>query len=279
MTFSIVTIVKGRRPQLANHLASCSRANVLPLEHIVVAIDGPSDITPPNKTYPLRIEPLSTTEADILPLAKSRNKGINSATSEIVIVLDVDCIVSPSLFQTFLDKLEKNTITSAYPYYLSRVPNHTEKYANLKQESVLHPSRKRIKPEIAIDPRLFWSLAFCGYKMDLLAAGGFDETFTGYGSEDTDFAVSLSEKGMSFTFVEDVVLHQYHDKYDPPLNYLQDIVVNAQHYKAKHGVWPMEGWLKKLQHAGFIAWTEDNLKITKQPHKKDFDMFKSRLPY
>jgi GT2 family glycosyltransferase len=35
---------------------------------------------------------------------------------------------------------------------------------------------------------------------DLLAVGGFDESFTGYGGEDTDLGLRLADRGLTFVF-------------------------------------------------------------------------------
>lgn len=55
---------------------------------------------------------------------------------------------------------------------------------------------------------------FCGaLKKNLaLAAGGFNESFTGYGGEDVDFAGRLTRAGAKFHWRDDVLIqHQWHE--------------------------------------------------------------------
>lgn len=269
--FTIVTIVKGRRTHLHNHIISCTRSLQLPIEHIIVVMDDASDINQNQySSYPLRVIQLKSHQK--LPLAKARNIGIGAAIGTIVVVLDVDCIVSPTLFRTFLRSLTSSEILSAFPYYLPRVPQSNETYNLLLMEATPHPERKHIGIGSTIEPRLFWSLAFAGYKTDLLRAGGFDENLTGYGAEDTDFAVCLAKHAIYFSFVDDKILHQYHEKYDPPLNHFDDIIKNATYYYHKHGVWPMEGWLQKFTSMRYIKWNNDSIEIVRKPSKYDIEL-------
>jgi hypothetical protein len=83
--------------------------------------------------------------------------------------------------------------------------------------------------------------------------GGFDETFRGYGGEDTDFAFRARDAGVPLLFTGSTrAFHQHHAIHDPPLNHFYDIVANAERFHARHRFWPMEGWLDAFAGMGLI---------------------------
>lgn len=59
-----------------------------------------------------------------LPLAAARNMGIKASKTENIIFIDVDCMVSPTLFDSLLSRLQSDKIIAAYPLYLPIVPEN-----------------------------------------------------------------------------------------------------------------------------------------------------------
>jgi GT2 family glycosyltransferase len=246
--FSIVTIVKGRRKQLANLLYSVKASTILPNDIQVVCMDDPSGIAIPEGLN-VRIHALN--EYHVLPLAAARNRGIAATKTDNIIFIDVDCIVSPTLFATMLMGLAPETILAAYPLYLPIVPD-TGNYGELKHQAVPHPAREHIPVGQPVDHLQFWSLIFAIQKQTFENVGGFDESFTGYGAEDTDFAMMFHQSGVKLIFVGDYVVHQYHDKHDPPVNHFDSIIQNATRYQQKWHVLPMQRWLRAFEAMGLI---------------------------
>ena len=83
--------------------------------------------------------------------------------------------------------------------------------------------------------------------------GGFDESFSGYGAEDTDLAFRADAAGVPILFLGGPrAYHQHHGSYDPPLQHFRDIVANAARFHARHGFWPMDGWLADFARLGLI---------------------------
>ena len=72
-----------------------------------------------------------------------------------------------------------------------------------------------------------WSLCFAIGRTQFEKIGGFDTHYVGYGAEDTDFAFMARELNIEFYLTCDVIYHQQHSVYRPPLNHLSSIVVNA----------------------------------------------------
>jgi glycosyltransferase involved in cell wall biosynthesis len=260
--FSVVTIVKGRRKQLANLLQSIEASTLVPFDIQIVCMDNVNEIIIPDGLN-ASIQPMDN--ADKLPLAAARNAGIAAAQTDNVIFIDVDCIVSPTLFESMLNYLNQGVIVTAYPLYLPIVPDKGD-FAGLRQQAITHPARERIPAGVPVDHLQFWSLIFAVQKHTFNFIGGFDEFFIGYGAEDTDFAMTFHQAGIALFFAQDHVLHQYHAKYDPPVNYFDSILENAGRYKKKWNVLPMQRWLKAFQDMGLIIIDQDDkLNVIKEP--------------
>lgn len=272
--FSIVTIVKGRRKQLANLLDSVKASTILPHDLQIVCMDNLDGIIIPGG---LKASIHVSGEPHELPLAAARNRGIAAIETNNVIFIDVDCIVSPTLFATMVVALQKDNVIAAYPLYLPMVPD-TGTYGDVQHQAVSHPARARIPVGQPVDHLQFWSLLFAIQKQTFDNIGGFDESFIGYGAEDTDFAMRFHQAGIRQIFVGDYALHQYHDKYDPPLNHFDSIIENATRYQQKWNVLPMQRWLNafeamgliKIDHASHITVkqkpTDSQLKNSVSPH-------------
>jgi GT2 family glycosyltransferase len=108
---------------------------------------------------------------------------------------------------------------------------------------------------IPLSYEVFWSLSFALDAATWLAIGGFDEAYTGYGGEDTDFGQRACARGVpSRALGGAVVYHQWHPAPDPPLQHLRDIVRNARLFHQRWGWWPMRGWLAAFAELGLIRY-------------------------
>ncbi|WP_186461871.1 glycosyltransferase family 2 protein [Mucilaginibacter pallidiroseus] len=274
--FSVVTIVKGRRKQLANLLESIKASTLLPVDVQVICMDNTDGIIKPDS---LDVNLHLFNDTHNLPLAAARNAGIAATKTDKVIFIDVDCLVSPTLFENMLAHLTAEAIITAYPLYLSNVPENGD-FTALKQLAVPHPSRQTIPAGQPVNHLQFWSLIFAVKKPTFQKIGCFDETFIGYGAEDTDFAMTFNKANIKLIFVNDCVLHQYHDKYDPPLNYFESIIENATRYKQKWGVLPMRRWLSAFEKMGLIIINEnDEITVYSKPTDEQLKNSISKNPY
>ncbi len=274
--FSIVTIVKGRRKQLANLLDAVKASTILPHDIQVVCMDDPDGIVVPDD---LKVSIHAMKGTHELPLAAARNKGITATKTDNVIFVDADCIVSPTLFANMLMVLQPENIIAAYPLYLPAVPNIIN-YDELKGKAVAHPARECLPAGLPVQHLQFWSLIFAIQKQTFEKIGGFDESFTGYGAEDTDFAMMFHKAGIQQIFVRDYVLHQYHDKHDPPLNHFDSIIKNATRYRQKWNILPMQRWLKAFEKMGLIKIDQaDNITVIQKPTDSQLKNSVSPHPY
>jgi hypothetical protein len=107
------------------------------------------------------------------------------------------------------------------------------------------------------EPRheLFWSLSFAVAPATHARIGGFDEAYTGYGGEDTDYAFRARDAGVPLRWVGGAwAHHQHHPVSSPPREHLHDIVHNARCFRERWGTWPMEGWLGAFLTEGLVRW-------------------------
>lgn len=224
-----------------------------------------------------------------LPLAQARNLGVECSKGRHLAFVDVDCMVSPDFFLSLLE-YSKNYVsrssddTSAirmgYPRYLPYVPvDHS--FSDCVVDAVIHPGRSKLRNQKDLRWQDFWSLCFFMSRQAFAKIGGFDEGFSGYGGEDTDFAKRANAAGMRFDMRGPEVLHQYHTKMDPPINYLEDIAHNCNYYRQKWNELPMLKWLKAMSSEGYINkdFQTDGITVERLPSKLELAEKVSVNPY
>ncbi len=266
MTLSVLTIVRNRTAHLLNLLEGVRRSAVQPCEVVIVDMSDTPIVLPPQE-FPVRIERLETCG---LPLAQARNRAAAAARGDRLIFLDVDCIATRDCIRLLAAALaEHDALICADIRYLG--PGAAS--GDWDDHSLLaggkaHPVRPFPAAGIRVvpDPGLFWSLAFAIRRASFDRIGGFDESFTGYGGEDTDFGFAARAAGYDLLFAGGAIAcHQYHATHDPPLQHFDDIIANARRFYAKWGWWPMAGWLRQFAALGLVRWDADTLTVLTHP--------------
>ncbi|MCE7062152.1 glycosyltransferase family 2 protein [Dyadobacter sp. CY343] len=264
-TISVVTIVKSRHEALLNLVKGLELGSLFPQELVIVHMDEPaSGITSEHCT----VKSFELTSGEHLPLAAARNFAVARSTSSHIIFLDVDCIPATDLVQLYANAFQSGDELWTGPVrYLHKgatnAPGFFEKINGLSKPDPVRDDLSKLSYE------LFWSLNF-GCSRDVFEQiGGFDEGFSGYGAEDTDFSFAARARHVPLGNTKALAYHQHHPSYDPPLNHLKDIVTNAQVFFKKWGVWPMEGWLRKFETAGFIQWKGEDITILRLPDPEE----------
>ncbi len=212
MGVSVLTLAHGRRPHLRRLIEGLCRSEVAPDELIIVDMGGPA-IEVPVAPFPIRVLALRNHH---LPLAAARNLAASEARHEYLVFLDVDCIPMAALLGSVCSTLEKqNVLLCAEIRYLSETPVHeTWVEEALVRDSKTHPARTfpATGTRVECNPGLFWSLAFGVRRALFHNLGGFDERFTGYGGEDTDFGFRAHRAGVELLFLGGTgAFHQYHE--------------------------------------------------------------------
>ncbi|MBJ6121703.1 glycosyltransferase family 2 protein [Sphingomonas mollis] len=268
---SVLTLVKNREDHLIQLIEGLRRSKIAPAELIVVDMSD-QPIAPPSKaSFPIKTIRWAT---DDLPLAAARNRAARAATAPHLLFLDVDCIPLAGCVGTMSAAIEQHdALLCADIRYLGpddASPNWHE--ADLIERGVPHPVRSFPPTSIRQEPNpgLFWSLAFAIRRQRFEELGGFDEAFTGYGAEDTDFGYRADRAGVPLLFVGGAIAcHQYHPTYDPPVQHFDDILRNAALFHRRWGWWPMEGWLQSFESMGLIHRLPHELVRLRSPDDDD----------
>jgi len=276
MGVSVLTIVRNRSAHLSQLVEGLRRSDHQPDELIIVDMsDDP--VAFPSAQFHVHIDRFETNG---LPLAAARNRAASLASHNKLVFLDVDCIPMRHCIGLLADTLsEHDSLLCADIRYLG--PDDARgswNEADLLGRGRAHPVRSFPQTGVREETNagLFWSLAFALRRSTFEMLGGFDEGFTGYGAEDTDFGFRAARRGLKLLFVgEAIACHQYHDSYEPPVQHVADIVRNAREFHARWEKWPMEGWLQAFAHIGLVGWTGDRLELLRLP--TDAEMAASRI--
>lgn len=263
---SVLTIVKNRSEALNNLIRGLCESALFPDELIIVFMN--ESVSPvPTTPFPTHCVSFHTSES--LPLAKARNYAASIAKYDLLIFLDVDCIPSSLLCSIYTDCTDRNSILSGQIRYLQKAADLSNLDEGcLHQQSDPDPIRADIKQ---LPYELFWSLNFACSRNVFLEIGGFDERFTGYGAEDTDFSFRARQKGIPICTVSATAYHQHHPSYSPPVNHFSDIVENARVFHEVWDRWPMEGWLREFQEMGLLKWEPQSIDILRYPSQNEID--------
>ncbi|SFG55356.1 galactosyltransferase-related protein [Methylobacterium gossipiicola] len=281
---SVVTLAKGRPAHLTNMVLGLMRQTQKPVDLIVARMQA-EPYALPEAPFPVRQIALAS---DPLPLAAARNRAVSKATGEGIVFLDVDCIPAPTLVADYAERLDAlDGLLMGEVLYLpggaTRGDWTTEAFAAVGEKH----SDRRGPPagdiEICTDYRCFWSLNFAMRRATFLATGGFDEGYTGYGGEDTDFGKTLDQQGVAIAWVRGArAYHQYHPHHMPPIHHLDSVVRNAERFEAKWGYRTMGHWLYAFRRLGLIDDTPGQpIRILRAPDADDLALtaHESHLPY
>lgn len=308
---TVITTCYGRNRHLYNLLSSLANGSVQPDEVIIVNDDAdpkrlaefalnivkiPTNAGLVDSTNHQTLGKSDKTEFDI---GHNRNIGAARASHGTLIFLDVDCIVAPSFIEQLSTKLNQypNALLMGQPRYLTRPLSSEESLAlqkgaltnnYLNHLSVYNPYRDNFDAKQSIsteaaptaikktnDYGTFWSLCFAIKREKFEQIGGFDTQYTGYGVEDTDFAFTAFQLDIDFYLTADLIYHQQHAVYRPPLNHLESIIVNANRFYQKWQCWPMGGWLEQFCKMGLIDWTHEqsnSITLLRQPSSKEIEL-------
>ncbi|WP_256215423.1 glycosyltransferase family 2 protein [Sphingobium sp. AP50] len=266
MGVSVLTLVRNRSAHLAQLVEGLRRSDRKPDELIIVDMSDEPVIVGPT-SFPVRIDRFETQG---LPLAAARNRAASLANHDMLLFLDVDCIPMRDCITVLCQTLSSHDallcadVRYLGPYDARGVWEETDLLAQGRS----HPARLFPNQGVREEKNagLFWSLAFALRRSTFETIGGFDDGFTGYGAEDTDFGFRAATCGLKLLFVgRAIACHQYHDSYEPPVQHVADIVRNAMRFRARWDRWPMEGWLDAFARIGLVAWEGERLELLRLP--------------
>ncbi len=278
MTVSVLTIVYGRRAHLINLIEGLSRQSVVPHELIIAVMHEHPFEGLPETPFPVHqlLIPDQT-----LPLGRARNAAAAKASGTGLIFLDVDCIPGPTLvedYSRFLAAVDGLVMGEVLYLPANAVEDHWS-YEALDVIGEKHCDRRgppaKIDLEICNDYRCFWSLNFAMRTTTYAAIGGFDERYTGYGGEDTDFGRCVEAAGVPIYWCRGArAYHQHHRHHMPPVHHLHSVLANSRAFRDKWGHFTMEHWLYAFELMGLIENTGDDYRILREPDEDDLALTK-----
>ncbi|MEO9329767.1 glycosyltransferase family 2 protein [Gordonia aurantiaca] len=267
---AVITIVSGRHLHLRRQLEALAHSTVTPRVHVIVAMDDPDidrvvdEVAP--RGHRTRVIHLDH-PGDTLPLAAARNSGAAEAISfapGLLVFLDVDCVPAPDMIERYARSAAgagDTKLLHCGPVTYLPADQPTFDARDLHRSTSPHPARPAPEDgsiEVSEAMTLFWSLSFAVTPAAWLEIGGFHTGYTGYGGEDTDFAMCARDKGFRIAWIGGAhAYHQHHPVSDPPVEHLADILRNARVFHERWGSWPMEGWLHGFAERGLVEHDAD----------------------
>jgi GT2 family glycosyltransferase len=240
----LITIAAGRHAHLRRQQEGIAAGTAQPDVRVVVAMRA-AEAPGYRELCGGAAEVLPLPGGSDLPLARARNAGARHAIAggaECLVFLDVDCIPSPALLERYREVASDDALSCGTVRYLPAAAPHPARPV---------PHAGELLP--GGDHRLFWSLSFAITATAWERIGGFDEAYTGYGGEDTDFGQRARAAGLDLHWVGGAdAYHQHHPVSDPPVEHLDDILRNGARFAARWGWWPMEGWLRAFAERGLV---------------------------
>ncbi len=281
---SVVTIARGREGHLANVVAGLARQTLAPAELIVGLMqDEPYEL--PATGFPIR--QIHIDNGASLPLARARNTVADAARHDVIAFVDVDCVPGPTLVADYAREARAGLgVMMGEVLYLPEGANRAGwTYADFDAVAQKHCDRQgppEAARETCTDYRCFWSLNFAMHRGDWARSGGFDEGYTGYGGEDTDYGRTLVERDIPIWWVRGArVYHQFHTHAMPPVHHVESVLRNTNRFAEKWGHRTMEHWLYAFREMGLIADGPDGLEVIRQPGEAEYALCRQEgdMPY
>lgn len=150
--------------------------------------------------------------------ALTRNLGILKSQADVLIFVDGDCLLPRSFVANHLKLSQRGYIISGGRHLLT--PEKTRSFLNhnLGLSSIFRNWKHLslpLGPLRDLSPRIWERVRTCNlsvYREDALRIAGFDESYVGWGREDSDFVVRLVHSGIKIRSgrLAACVAHLYH---------------------------------------------------------------------
>ena len=273
-TISVLTLIRGRQRHLDHLIAGLAVQTTQPDEVVIAYMQDEPPVVSDDHCLNVRFVHVP---GERLPLAAARNRAAEMASGEILAFLDVDCIPDRQFVRRAREANHCQSAGVFLPevHYLPHrregwlLPDGSPDYERLSRVGERHPA----KPDVSRcslheieDFGELWGLAFILSHETWDAAGGMDESYVGYGGEETDLAQRLRASGAKLYWLGGTLcFHQHHTVHSPPLQHFEAIIDNARRFHDRWGQWCMDYWLDDFARRGLIERKDDDLRVLRVP--------------
>jgi glycosyltransferase involved in cell wall biosynthesis len=166
--------------------------------------------------------------------ASARNAGIAAAQAPLILFTDADIIASPDLLERHVAGHraadERRVAIVGCELQVRTLDDYRTQRDRPEARRPLHPPTRT---------RLSWLYFLTGNasarREDLLAVGGFDEDFTGYGHEDLELGYRLAKAGVELRYDAGAVNYHWHPVgYDEQKGKMELAGVSTVRFYRKH---------------------------------------------
>lgn len=159
------------------------------------------------------------------------NQGAKVATSPVLAILDSDRVLPAGYFSRQPERRE--CVSTLYVDRALRDCDDQEIEDGTYPHVVVERSvtNEMHSMNIGSGNTMLWA-------EDFWKVNGMDESFVGYGYNDTDFATKLAKHGLKLTFLPVHEIHLYHERQLPSHEYQMSNLMNAIRYCNKWHVQP-----------------------------------------
>lgn len=212
---SLIVTTYNQKERLGLVLSSILGQKVRPLE-VLVADDGSKEDTREliesfAKSFPIPLRHIWQEDCGYR-LARSRNQAITKAREEYIIIIDGDMILSPMFISDHLSFARKKSFNQGGRILLNESETQeilqSENYQKAMSKKTFKNTRIPLLSRLifrfstlskkAIKTDKFLPVRGCNmafYKQDALKINGFNESFVGWGREDSEFVVRFLNNG------------------------------------------------------------------------------------
>lgn len=252
LRISVVIPSYNAGPQVARLLRCLALCELDPGDslEVVVVDDGSTDDTAARLAgmdLPFPLVNLFLPRTSGSGRAVARNAGIGKASGDLVLLADADQIVGPGFIAAHarFHRLRTDLVVAGPRGDLADGPVDDERLAreftfDAMPAVVGWDGRDRLMTvfsENLNNLATCWHYAFtCNLSVrreHLLAVGGFDEGFRGWGLEDSELGYRLRRRGLAFAFQRDAVSFQTRRDVTPDV--FKEWRVNLDHFVSRHG--------------------------------------------
>ena len=225
-TISLLITTYNREDALARVLKSVAEQTLLPKE-VIVADDGSAEstrllINEFQKWFPV---PLihSWQEDRGFRLSESRNRGIAASSGDYIIMIDGDMVLHRKFIESHKKFARKDSFVTGVRVFVDESLSKKMMKSGELPGFFSSGIRRRLNTincptlsELCVGLKGIKSCNMAVWKKDAVVINGFNCEFTGWGGEDTEFAIRLMNNGVNkrkFKF-GGVAYHLYHKETD-----------------------------------------------------------------